>query len=283
MLSTKKYSILAAVFICILIFCQAAFSENINVKPKLFIIDVQSTGTATIKILNHQNDPINGIPVTAKSNNEDIAAVVPNIGLTDPNGQILFTVIGVSNGTTTVAFDTNILSDSVPVTVVSNIAPCAKASSSGGGTDRFGPEVMNDGIEEADCSYHWVRTRKEFGQKKIGWIRLDWDKDVTISRMLIQTTGCNGSCGEDSDSPFYIDPGRNIGNGIVQYLDRNGSQWIRDGEFTEETGNVEYSFSDLITTRTLLIKKILPSSKCKGQQSNPVIFEWKVYGTPACK
>ncbi len=283
MLSTKKYPILAAVFICIQIFCQTAFSDSINVKPKLFIIDIQSSGTATIKILNRQNSPINGIPVTAKSSNENVAAVVPNIGLTDSNGQILFTVTGVSNGTATVIFDTSILSDSVPVTVVSNIAPCARASSSGGGIDAFGPEVMNDGIEETDCSYHWVRTRKEFGQKKVGWIRLDWDKDVTISRMLIQTTGCGGSCGEDPDGPFYIDPGRNVGNGIVQYLDRNGSQWIRDGEFAEETGNIEYSFSDLITTKALLIKKILPSSKCKGQQSNPIIFEWKVYGIPSCK
>lgn len=283
MVSLKKYPIIAAAFICILISCQTAFSDSINIKPKLFIIDVQNTGTATVRILNQQNDPINGMPVMAKSNNENVAAVIPNLGLTDPNGQISFTVVGISNGTTTIAFGTDILSDSVPVTVVSNIAPCGKASSSGGGVDGFGPEVMNDGIEKTDCSYHWVRTRKEFGQKKMGWIRLDWDKDVTISRMVVQTTGCGGSCGEDADSPFYVDPGRNVGNGIVQYLDKDGSQWIKDGEFIEETGNVEYSFSDLITTRALLIKKILPSSKCKGQQSNPVIFEWKVYGTPSCK
>lgn len=283
MLSIKKYPVFAIAFIFILVFCETAFPDNINVKPNLLMIDVENVGTATIKVLNNLDDPINGIPVAARSDNEEVAMVIPGVALTDPAGQISFTVVGISNGTATITFVASNLSNSIPVTVVSNIAPCAKASSSGGGIEEFGPEVMNDGIEKTDCSYHWVRTRKGFGQKKMGWIRLDWDKDITISRMFIQTTDCNGSCGENPDGPFYIDPGRNVGNGIVQYLDKNGSQWIKDGEFFDEAGDVEYSFSDLITTRALLIKKISPSSKCRGQQSNPVIFEWKVYGIPSCK
>jgi hypothetical protein len=143
---------------------------------------------------------------------------------------------------------------------------------------------MNDGIEKDDCSYHWIRTRlvKEVGQKKTGWIRLDWDEDVTVARMLIQTTDCNESCGEDSDDALYIDPGRNIGNGVVQYLDTDGITWITDDEFIEEIGDVEYSFTEPITTKAIRVKKISPSTQCNGQQSNPVVFEWKVYGTPSC-
>ena len=176
------------------------------------------------------------------------------------------------------------MSKSLPVSVISNIAPCAIADSSGGGVDEFGPEMMNDGVEKDDCSYHWIRTRlvKEAGQKKTGWIRLDWDENVTVSKMVIQTTDCNESCGEDTDDALYIDPGRNIGNGIVQYLDEDEITWITDGEFNEEIGDVEYSFAEPITTKAIRIKKILPSTQCKGQQSNPVVFEWKVYGTPSC-
>jgi len=142
--------------------------------------------------------------------------------------------------------------------------------------------MMNDGIEKDDCSYHWIRTRKLDGQKKPGWIRLDWDENVTITKMLIQTTDCNESCGEDSDDAFYIDPGRNVGNGIVQYLDTDEITWITDNEFIEEIGDVEYSFTEPIATKAVRVKKISHSTQCKGQQSNPVVFEWKVYGTPSC-
>lgn len=165
----------------------------------------------------------------------------------------------------------------------SNIAPCARASSSGGGTRNFGPEKMNDAIEKEDCSYHWVRTRNKVGHYKVAWIRLDWDEEVTVTRMTIQTTECDGSCGEDEDDPHYIDQGRNLGKGMVQYLDRDRSIWITDNEFIDEAGDIEYSFTKPITTKAIRIKRISPSKRCKGQQSNPVIFEWKVYGTPACK
>ncbi|MDN3514041.1 MAG: hypothetical protein NG747_06545 [Candidatus Brocadia sp.] len=169
------------------------------------------------------------------------------------------------------------------VNVVSNIAPCGIASSSGGGVDDFGPGVMNDGIEKADCSYHWIRTRNEIGQRKIAWIQLDWNKVVTVTGLTIQTTDCNGSCGEDSDDPLYIDPGRNLGSGIVQHLSADGTTWVTDAEFRDKVGDIEYSFTQPITTKAIRVRKISPSTKCQGQQSNPVVFEWKVYGTPFCK
>src|SRR3990170_1468246 len=187
-----------------------------------------------------------------------------------------------SSSTATITFNSNTLSKSLPVSVISNIAPCAIASSSGGGVDEFGPEMMNDELEKEDCHYHWIRTQNKLGQRKHGWIRLDWGKEVTITRMTIQTTDCNESCGEDSNDFDYIDPGRNVGNGVVQYLDTDGITWITDDEFIEEIGDVEYSFTEPITTKAIRVKKISPSTQCNGQQSNAVVFEWKVYGTPSC-
>ena len=280
----KKHITPVIIFIFTLVFCETAFSNTISITPDSLFIDVQSSGTATVKILNDQKSPLNNVPVTARSNKESVAVVSPIGGLTDSNGQISFTIAGISNGTATITFNSNTLSKPLPVSVVSNIAPCAIADSSGGGNDEFGPEMMNDGVEKNDCSYHWIRTRlvKEVGQKKTGWIRLDWDEDVTVARMIIQTTDCNESCGEDSDDALYIDPGRNIGNGVVQYLDTDAITWITDGEFIEEIGDVEYEFAKPVTTKSIRIKKISPSAQCNGQQSNPVVFEWKVYGTPSC-
>ncbi len=280
----KKHITPVIIFIFTLVFCQTAFSNTISITPNSLFIDVQSSGTATVRILSDQKNPLNNVLVTARSNKESVATVAPARGLTNSNGQISFTIAGISNGTATITFDTNTLSKSLPVSVVSNIAPCAIADSSGGGVDEFGPEMMNDGVEKNDCSYHWIRTRlvKEVGQKKTGWIRLDWDGDVTVARMIIQTTDCNESCGEDPDDALYIDSGRNVGNGIVQYLDEDEITWITDGEFIEEIGDVEYSFTEPITTKAIRIKKISPSAQCNGQQSNPVVFEWKVYGTPSC-
>lgn len=274
--------VVLTMFAVVLVFCQKTFSDSISVTPKSLFIEVQSSGTATVEFLNDQKIPLGNIPVTARSSKESVVAVVPDMGLTNSNGQVSFTITGISNGTATITFNTNILSKSLPVSVVSNIAPCAIADSSGGGVDEFAPEMMNDGIEKTDCSYHWIRTRKEVGQKRLGWIRLDWDEYVTVTRMIIQTTDCNESCGDDSSDALYIDPGRNLGNGMVQYLDKDEITWITDGEFIEEIGDVEYSFAEPITTKAIRIKKIAPSKDCKGQQSNPVVFEWKVYGTPSC-
>ena len=283
MLDIKKYSILIITFIFTLGFCQTTFSDSMRVSPDSLILDIHSNGTATVKIFSDTGSPLRNIMVFAKSDKENIATVTPSKGLTNPNGEISFTITGVSNGTTKITFTANTLSDSLPITVVSNIASCAIASSSGGGIDDFGPEMMNDSIEKEDCSYHWIRTRNAIGQKKATWIRLDWDDDVTVTRMTIQTTDCNGSCGEDSDDPLFIDPGRNLGNGLVQYLEVDEITWITDNEFVNEIGDVEYSFIMPITTKAIRIKKISPSTKCRGQQSNPIVFEWKVYGTPSCK
>ncbi len=277
-----RYSVFIITFTLAAIFCQTTFSNSMSVSPESLIIDDKESGTATVKILSEQGSPLSNITVVAKSDKKNVATVTPGKGLTNSNGQTSFTITSVSNGTAIITFSANTLSDSLPVTVVSNIASCAIASSSGGGVNDFGPIMMNDGIEKEDCSYHWIRTRNEIGKKKNAWIQLYWNKEVTVTRMTIQTTDCNGSCGEDSNDFDYIDPGRNVGNGVVQYLDTDGITWITDDEFIEEIGDVEYSFTEPITTKAIRVKKISPSAQCNGQQSNPVVFEWKVYGTPSC-
>src|SRR3990172_11134133 len=176
----KKHRIPVIIFIFTLVFCQTAFSNTISITPNSLFIDLQSSGTATVKILSDQKSPLNNVLVTARSNRESVAAVAPIGGLTNSNGQISFTIAGISNGTATITFNSNTLSKSLPVSVVSNIALCAIASSSGGGVDEFGPEMMNDELEKEDCNYHWIRTQNKLGQKKHGWTRLDWEKEVTI-------------------------------------------------------------------------------------------------------
>jgi hypothetical protein len=281
-LDLKKYTLILALFVCMFSFCQTGYSTSMNITPATLSVDVQSKGTATVKILDDEKNPLYNIPVFAKSDSEVIATVTPALAFTNTAGKVSFSITGISNGTSTITFFSNTLTKAIPVTIVSNIASCAVASSSGGGTDDFGPETMNDGIEKEDCSYHWIRTSKN-GRKKTGWIQLDWNKEVTVTRMTIQTTDCNESCGEISADPFYVDPGRNLGNGLVQYLDEDGVTWITDDEFIEEIGDVEYSFTKPITTKAIRIVKISPSFYCEGQQSNPVVFEWKVFGTPSCK
>lgn len=281
--SIKRKVIFVLTFLSILLFCRNAFSNNISVSPDLLFIEVKSQDTAIVEVLNNQKNPLNNVRVAATSSNENIATVTPASGLTNSNGQILFTITGVSNGTATVAFNADTLLETLPVTVLPNIAPCATASSSGGGVGDFGPEKMNDNIEKDDCSYHWIRTRNEIGQKKQGWIQLDWNENVAVNKMIIQTTNCDESCGEDSEDTFYIDSGRNTGSGIVQYLDEDEITWITDGEFFEEIGDVEYLFTKTIITKAIRIKKLLPSTQCKGQQSNPIVFEWKVLGISSCK
>lgn len=279
----KNHIIFIVTFLFILIFCQTAFSNSISVSPDTLFVERHGSNTAIVEILNNQRSPLNSIPVTATSSDESVATVTPAKGLTNSDGQASFTITGISNGTATVNFSTDTLIEPLSVTVLSNIAPCAIASSSGGGVDNFGPEKMNDNVEKEDCSYHWIRTRNEIGQKRQGWIRLDWSENVTVSEMIIQTTNCDESCGKDLDDPFYIDPGRNTGSGIVQYLDEDEITWITNGEFVDEVGDVEYIFTKTIITKAIRIKKVLPSTQCKGQQSNPVVFEWKVLGTPSCR
>lgn len=278
-----RYNIRLMPFIFTLIFCQTTLSDSMSVNPNSLILDVQNSNIITAEILSDQGNPLNDVMVVAIIDKEKVATVTPNKELTNSNGQISFTVAGISNGTAALTFSANALSNSIPLTVVSNIAPCATASSSGGGVNNFGPKTINDGKGKDNCTYHWIRTLNKAGLKKNAWIRLDWNEAVTLTRMTIQTTDCNESCGDDPDDPFYIDPGRNLGNGFVQYLHADATTWITDNKFAKETGDVEYSFTKPVTTKAIRIRKISPSAGCRGQQSNPVVFEWKVYGTPACK
>lgn len=271
------------IFIGFCLCCQTAFSNSMNTNPQALSIDFRTTAIATVTIVNSQGTPLNNSTVSAVSSDEGIVTVAPGTGMTNAEGMVVFTITGVLHGSAKVAFSTDTLSNSMTVTVVSNIAPCATASSSGGGLGNFSAKKMNDGREKDDCSYHWIKTRNEIGQKRNAWIRLDWNEIVTITKMSIQTPDCEGTCGDSSDEPLYIDPGRNLGNGTVQYLGGDGIAWITEGTLVNKTGDFEYSFTKPIQSKAIRIRKISPALKCKGQQSNPVVFEWKVYGTSPCR
>jgi hypothetical protein len=153
---------------------------------------------------------------------------------------------------------------------VANIALEATASSSGGGDPfaGFGPENMNDGQGGPACTMHWVEGASEPADE---WIRLDWTTPVKVYEMAIDTKACAEECGYNA--------GRNVGFGTVQWWD--GASWVTDGSVADQQEEWSYTFSSPVETTAIRVYGIAVTPACGGQQSNPVIYEWYVYGQGA--
>jgi hypothetical protein len=142
------------------------------------------------------------------------------------------------------------------------------ASSSGGGSGGSGPPQMIDGNLEAQCvnsgvRAHWISAGDTPGGE---WARLDFAQPVQVGRIWIDTTALSGGCVYSS--------GRTCAGGDVQYW--NGSSWVTVGTVSSQTNDWTYSLPSPVTTTRLRIYNIVATS-ATGQQSNPVIFEWRVY------
>ncbi len=64
--------------------------------------------------------------------------------------------------------------------------------------------------------------------------------------------------------------GRTLGGGTLQYW--SGTAWVPIGTITGKTDDWSYSFTQVTTTKLRLY------GAHAGKTSNPVIFEWQVFG-----
>jgi hypothetical protein len=155
----------------------------------------------------------------------------------------------------------------IPLT---NIAPLATATSSGGGQTQYGygPEEMNDGVGESACTMHWVSAGS--GPGSSAWIQLNWSSPVTVQSMALYTVGCEAQCGYNG--------GRILSYGTIQHW--NGKTWVTDGSVSEQKDDWPYTFSGLVTTTGIRIYGVAATTdpNCGNFRENPVVFEWEVYG-----
>ncbi|MCF0176483.1 MAG: glycoside hydrolase family 92 protein, partial [Bacteroidales bacterium] len=68
-----------------------------------------------------------------------------------------------------------------------NIAPEAKATVSDSFDDNHGADALNDGIILHDGKGEWVckGSLTPWGVMHLPWARLDWDREVSIDRVVI--------------------------------------------------------------------------------------------------
>ena len=147
-----------------------------------------------------------------------------------------------------------------------NRALTAIASSSGGGTNNFGPDKMNDGIGEMPCSTnHWINN----SSTSSGWIELDWPSPVTIASIYIETPNVDGS-------PCTTVAGRNIQSAVIEWW--NGANWVTLKSLSGLTNDIKTDFPG-VTTNKLRLSSVLSGP---GTNGNSIIYEWHVYSQPGC-
>lgn len=135
-----------------------------------------------------------------------------------------------------------------------NLALFASASSSGGGTDEYSPEKMNDNNPD---SYHWVNPGPG------SFIELAWSTEQTIAWMRIKTGDCENV----------------LSGGNIVYWD--GTRWISVASISGERSSWTYVFSRPISTTKLRITDITGYGSGDRDNAHPLISEWEVYSSKA--
>lgn len=152
---------------------------------------------------------------------------------------------------------------------MTNIAPQAKAPTSGGGSTStgYGPEKLNDGKGQATCSidkFCWISAASTPGTK---YIQYDWPTKVFIHSMLIDTSSAfRNGCTKAS---------RNLAGGTIQWWD--GSKWVSDGTVSGKIDDWYYMLTTTVYSSKLRIYEAHATSQGSGQKSNPGIMEWQVF------
>jgi len=151
------------------------------------------------------------------------------------------------------------------ITGCNQVEGLATASSSGGGASTtHGPTLMNDGKLQADCLFHWVSAGSTPGT---AWIQYDWPGAVVVGSISFDTTpAATAACSSSS--------GRSLAGGTLQHW--NGASWVDIGTISGKTDDWSYSFTQITTTKLRLYG--VHATDTAGQMSNPVIFEWQVFG-----
>jgi len=149
-----------------------------------------------------------------------------------------------------------------------NVAPLATATISGGGSSSpYLPSNANDGVMETNScnAWAWITASNTPGT---AWIQYTWSSAHAIKSMHMDTLSATAtnSCGAI---------GRTLGGATVQWW--NGSSWVTDGTVTAQLNDWDYTFTSTVTTTQIRLYAIY-CTNTQGQTSNPVVFEWQVYG-----
>ncbi len=119
---------------------------------------------------------------------------------------------------------------------------------------------MNDGKLQKDCVFCWVSASSTPGSS---WIQYTWPSAVVIGSVTFDTVPVTtATCGASA--------GRSLAGGTLQYW--SGTAWVTIGTITGKTDDWSYSFTQVTTTKLRLY------GAHAGKTSNPVIFEWQVFG-----
>lgn len=124
-----------------------------------------------------------------------------------------------------------------------NIAPLAKATASSCALGHFASEI-NDGIARIENKGEWVSDAREtfWGEIDFPWIRLDWEKTVTVDRVLlfdrVAANSHTASVALHFSDGTIVDVGEIPDNGVPREVRLNGitTSYIKI-EITDGTGS----------------------------------------------
>jgi hypothetical protein len=126
---------------------------------------------------------------------------------------------------------------------------------------------MNDDHGESECGtyfFHWVSAGDSPGGE---WVEYEWPSTVTVARIEFDTQYYSDLTCNDGNT------GRTLAGGTVQYW---AGSWVTAGTVSGKSGDWSFTFpSPVQTTRIRLYD--LYASTLGNQDSNPVIYEWRVY------
>jgi hypothetical protein len=147
-----------------------------------------------------------------------------------------------------------------------NLALTATPLSSGGGLPACcGVELMNDGVTEPTCSFHWINN----AQVPSGaYIEYQWAAPVTIGSLYVAT--------QQASLAVCASAGRNLESGTVQYWD--GVAWVTSTTFSGQLDDVALDLPAPVTTTGLRIYDVITSPG----NGNSMIYEWFVYPGTGC-
>ncbi len=149
-----------------------------------------------------------------------------------------------------------------------NLAPTATATISGGGSVApYLPSDANDNVlETGNCNaWAWITAGNTPGTD---WIQYTWSSAHTFTSMHMDTLS-----GTTTNACNAI--GRTLGAATVQWW--NGSSWVTDGQVTGQLNDWNYTFTTPVTTSQVRLYAVY-CTNTQGQTSNPVVFEWQVFG-----
>ena len=156
--------------------------------------------------------------------------------------------------------------------VDNDLQTSATGTSSGGGETvfGFGPELANDGVlgPPDSCDGHWIGAGSAANGE---WYELTWPAAVDICQIFVDTKPQPAEC--------VFNPNRILSDATIQWWD--GAAWVTEATVAAQTDDWEYVFTGCVTTTRLRLFDVFTDPAQGFQESNPVLYELKVYGREA--